>query len=56
MKEMLDIRASRIAMLRGVNASIPSAEKKVQECQHLFQTFAENDKCKEKSKAWHIKF
>ena len=33
-----------------------NAEKKVQECQHLFQTFAENEKCKEKSKAWHIKF
>jgi len=33
-----------------------NAEKKVQECSNLFQTFAENEKCKEKSKAWHIKF
>ena len=33
-----------------------NAEKKVAECQHLFQTFAENDKCNAKSKAWHIKF
>jgi len=33
-----------------------NAEKKVAECQHLFQTFAENEKCNAKSKAWHIKF
>ena len=33
-----------------------TAEKKVKECTCLFQTFAENDKCKEKSKNWHIKF
>jgi len=33
-----------------------NAEKKVKECAHLFQTFQENQKCMEKSKAWHIKF
>ena len=33
-----------------------TAEKKVKECSNLFQTFAANDRCKEKSKNWHIKF
>ena len=33
-----------------------TAEKKEKECSNLFQTFAGNDKCKEKSKNWHIKF
>jgi hypothetical protein len=33
-----------------------NADKKVQECKNLFKTFSENEKCKEKQKAWHIKF
>lgn len=33
-----------------------TAEKKVKECAYLFQTFSENDRCKDKSKNWHIKF
>lgn len=33
-----------------------NADKKAMECAKLFQTFGENKKCVEKSKAWHIKF
>lgn len=33
-----------------------NAEKKVKECTNLFSTFNDNQKCKDKSKAWHIKF
>ena len=33
-----------------------NAEKKVKECTNLFSTFSDNQKCKDKSKAWHIKF
>lgn len=33
-----------------------NADKKVSECKNLFQTFAKNEKCQEKQKAWHLKF
>jgi aubergine-like protein len=33
-----------------------NAERKIQECKGLFQTFAQNEKCKEKQAAWHLKF
>jgi hypothetical protein len=33
-----------------------NADKKVAECKNLFQTFAKNEKCQEKQKAWHLKF
>ena len=33
-----------------------NADRKVQECKNLFSTFAANEKCKEKQKAWHLKF
>ena len=32
------------------------AHKKVAECKNLFATFAKNEKCAEKQKAWHLKF
>lgn len=33
-----------------------NADKKLAECKNLFQTFAKNEKCQEKQKAWHLKF
>lgn len=33
-----------------------NAERKINECKGLFQTFAQNEKCKEKQKQWHLKF
>ena len=33
-----------------------NAEKKINECKGLFQTFAQNEQCKEKQKAWRLKF
>ena len=33
-----------------------NAEKKINECKGLFSTFAQNEKCKQKQKDWHLKF
>merc|ERR1712048_1339663 len=33
-----------------------NAEKKINECKGLFQTFAQTEKCKQKQKDWHLKF
>jgi len=33
-----------------------NAEKKVAECKALFETIDKNEKCQEKSKAWHMRF
>jgi hypothetical protein len=33
-----------------------NAERKINECKGLFKTFTENEKCKEKQQAWHLKF
>lgn len=33
-----------------------NADRKVAECKNLFATFAKNEKCQEKQKAWHLQF
>lgn len=33
-----------------------NADRKVAECKNLFSSFAKNEKCQEKQKAWHLKF
>lgn len=33
-----------------------NADRKVKECQNLFEIFKTNPKCVEKQKLWHLKF